>query len=202
MEGLDQVPQDSGFLACSNHVSYIDWLLMGAPLKNPYRFVGDHSYIPDRLRWFFLGVGTIPIASAKEDKNVLKDGLLSISENLIEGHAVGFHPEAYMTRTGYLQPIRRGVELIVADSKAPVVPVYIEGMWGSFFSRKYGRKMGKGEWSFRRKVHLKFGKPIGHENFTKELLEQKLVDLGATREADMGLNSREVALQSESVLPP
>ncbi len=189
-EGLEKVPKTGGFLACSNHVSYIDWLIMGVALERPYRIVGDHAYVSGWFRSFFVGGGGIPIASAREDAALLREGLRRVSEALQQGHAVGLHPEGFMTRTGHLQKIRPGVELMVASAKVAVVPVFIDGMWGSFLSRKYGRRLGKGDWTFRRRVLVRFGAPIPPEGFTKELLEQSLVDAGATRESDLGLESR------------
>lgn len=190
-EGVEKIPAEGGFLTCSNHVSYIDWLIIGIALQRPYRMVGDHVYVSDGLlRWVFLGAGGIPIASAREDEALLKEGFRKISEALAQGHAVGLHPEGYMTRTGYLQPIRPGVERIVAQSSVSVVPAFIDGMYGSLLSRKYGRSLGKADWSFRRRVSVRFGEPISPEGFSKELLEEKLVEAGAIRESDLGLESR------------
>ena len=203
-EGLEKVPKTGGFLACSNHVSYIDWLIMGVALERPYRIVGDHAYVSGWFRSFFVGGGGIPIASAREDPALLREGLRRIAEALKQGHAVGLHPEGFMTRTGHLQKIRPGVELMVASASVAVVPVFIDGMWGSFLSRKYGRKLGKGDWTFRRRVLVRFGAPIPPEGFTKELLEQRLVEIGATRESDLGLESRpkRVAPAKQAAEPP
>lgn len=189
-EGVGQVPAEGGYLACSNHVSYIDWLLMGVALERPFRIVGDHTYVSGGFRWFFVRGGGIPIASARESKEILAEGLRMISVALAQGHVVGLHPEGYMTRTGHLQPIRPGVELIVERSEVPVVAVFIDGMYGSLLSRKYGRSLGKADWSFRRRVLVRFGTPLEPDGFTKELLEENLVELGAVRESDLGLESR------------
>lgn len=196
-EGLEKVPTSGGFLACSNHVSYIDWLIMGIALQRPYRIVGDHAYVSGWFRSFFVGGGGIPIASAREDAALLREGFRRISEALNQGHAVGLHPEGFMTRTGHLQKIRPGIERMVASALVPVVPVFIDGMWGSFLSRKYGRKLGKGDWTFRRRVLVRFGAPIPPEGFTKELLEESLVEAGATRESDLGLESRTKPLATQ-----
>lgn len=189
-EGLERVPTTGGFLACSNHVSYIDWLIMGVALERPYRIVGDHAYVSGWFRPFFVGGGGIPIASGREDPALLREGFRRISEALERGHAVGLHPEGFMTRSGHLQKIRPGIERMVASASVAVVPVFIDGMWGSFLSRRYGRKLGKGDWTFRRRVRVRFGEPIPPEGFSKEVLEQRLVDAGATRESDLGLDSR------------
>lgn len=196
-EGVEQVPAAGAFLACSNHVSYIDWLLMGVALPRPFRIVGDHAYVGGWFQGFFRRGGGITIASARENPQLLAEALEHISAALERGHGVGLHPEGYMTRTGYLQPIRPGVELILARSPVPVVPVFIDGMYGSFLSRKFRFSLATAEWTFRRRVLVRFGAPIPPEGFSKELLEEQLVEIGATRESDLGLESRSQHVQPQ-----
>ena len=49
-------------------------------------------------------------------------------------------PEGELTRTSHVKPFERGVEVIARGLDAtPVVPVYLDGLWGHAFSLKGGR---------------------------------------------------------------
>jgi acyl-[acyl-carrier-protein]-phospholipid O-acyltransferase/long-chain-fatty-acid--[acyl-carrier-protein] ligase len=60
-------------------------------------------------------------------------------EALAEGHLVVLFPEGQLTRTGGLCEIERGFELIARKAKAPIIPLWVDGSWGSIFSFERGR---------------------------------------------------------------
>ena len=43
-------------------------------------------------------------------------------------------PEGALTRTATLQKLNRGYELIARKARVPVMPVWLENVWGSIFS--------------------------------------------------------------------
>ena len=46
--------------------------------------------------------------------------------------------EGSMTRTGNMLKFRRGLERIAAGVNCPIVPIYLDGVWGSIFSYERG----------------------------------------------------------------
>ncbi len=50
-------------------------------------------------------------------------------------------PEGRITDTGDLYPFKGGIKRIVERTPAPVVPLALKGLWGSFFSRRDGPAM-------------------------------------------------------------
>jgi 1-acyl-sn-glycerol-3-phosphate acyltransferase len=66
-----------------------------------------------------------------------------VAKALAAGELVAIFPEGKITDTGELYPFRPGVQRIVARTPVPVIPMALQGLWGSFFSRKDGPAMSK-----------------------------------------------------------
>jgi acyl-[acyl-carrier-protein]-phospholipid O-acyltransferase/long-chain-fatty-acid--[acyl-carrier-protein] ligase len=99
---------------------------------------------------------------------------------LARGEVVCLFPEGALTRTATLQKLNRGYELIARKAHAPVMPVWLENVWGSIFSY-YG---GTFFWKLPRVVPLRvwlyFGAPITASEATPEAVRRSLYDLSAT----------------------
>ena len=77
----------------------------------------------------------IPIASAKENPEMMERAFQRVKKALAEGEVVCIFPEGKLTKDGEIGSFRPGVERIVVETGAPVVPLALRGLWGSFFSR-------------------------------------------------------------------
>jgi acyl-[acyl-carrier-protein]-phospholipid O-acyltransferase/long-chain-fatty-acid--[acyl-carrier-protein] ligase len=75
-----------------------------------------------------------------------REGLAAIDEarkQLEAGHVVCIFAEGAISRTGNLLPFKRGLERIVAGLDVPIVPVYLDRVWGSVFSFERGKFLWK-----------------------------------------------------------
>lgn len=132
LEGEEHIPDEGPVVLASNHVTFVDWLLVAGACRRPARFVMHHSFIKMPVaRWFFKGARVIPIASGKESPTVLQAAMDSISEALANGEVVCIFPEGQITRDGNFNEFRAGIERIVERNPAPVVPMALHGLWGS-----------------------------------------------------------------------
>jgi hypothetical protein len=157
--GIDRVPDEGSAVLVANHVSFADWLLVAAAVPRPVRFVMHHSYAQlPVIRFLFRDAKVIPIASRRDDPELLERAYDQIAEELEAGELVCIFPEGAITADGELQPFRPGIERIVERTPVPVLPLAITGMWGSFFSRKGGPAMTR---PFRR-FWSRVGIEIGH----------------------------------------
>ena len=77
-----------------------------------------------------------------------------IAAELRAGEVVCIYPEGKITRTGELNPFKAGIERILRETPVPVVPMAVDGLWGSIFSRKDGPAMRKLPKRFRAKLTL------------------------------------------------
>jgi 1-acyl-sn-glycerol-3-phosphate acyltransferase len=142
--GLDNIPEKGPAMLVSNHVSFVDPVIILAASPRPIRFVMDHRIFKVPVMSFFFRTGkAIPIAPAKEDEKLLEAAYEEVSRALRAGELVALFPEGRITDTGELYPFRSGIERIVERDPVPVIPLALRGLWGSFFSRKGGPAFSK-----------------------------------------------------------
>jgi 1-acyl-sn-glycerol-3-phosphate acyltransferase len=104
----------------------------------------DHQIFKIPVLSFIFRTGrAIPIAPAREDPDALERAYEQIAKALEDGDVIGIFPEGKITSDGQLSPFRPGVKRIVERTPAPVVPLALRGLWGSFFSRRGGPAMTK-----------------------------------------------------------
>jgi 1-acyl-sn-glycerol-3-phosphate acyltransferase len=158
-QGTERIPADGPALIVANHVSFVDALVLMAISPRPIRFVMDVGIfrIPV-MSWLFRQVKAIPIASAKSNPALMERAFESVSEALRGGQLVCIFPEGRITDNGELYPFRPGVTRILERDPVPVLPVALQGLWGSFFSRLGGAAMTR---PFRRGLFSRIGINVG-----------------------------------------
>ncbi|MBW7902216.1 MAG: MFS transporter [Rhodocyclaceae bacterium] len=151
--GVEHIPHEGAALVVCNHVSFVDPVILMAVSPRPIRFVMDHRiFRTPIISFIFRHSRAIPIAPAKEDPAMMERAFAEAAQALADGELVGIFPEGRITDSGELYPFRPGVTRILADNPVPVVPLALQGLWGSFFSRKGGPAMTK---PFRRGLFSK-----------------------------------------------
>lgn len=154
VRGKENIPHTGPVVLVCNHVTFIDWLIVFAVCRRPVRFVMDHLYDKGVTRILFRGAKVISISPAHENLRVLREGFKKIAQELSEGEVLCIFPEGSLTRDGKIAPFRSGIERIIEASPVPVVPMALQGLWGSVFSRKNGAR------SLARLVSMKFRAPV------------------------------------------
>jgi 1-acyl-sn-glycerol-3-phosphate acyltransferase len=176
--GLEHLPATGPGVVVSNHVSFVDALVLAAASRRPLRFVMDHTIFRlPVLRFVFRTARAIPIAPRKEDPALLERAFAEIGHALDDGDLVCIFPEGRITTTGEMNPFRPGIERILARNPVPVVPVALRGLWGSFFSRKDGRALSRPLRRVWSRIEVVAGPPVPPEVATVEELEQRVFAL-------------------------
>lgn len=176
--GLENIPEEGPAVVACNHVSYMDALVVIGCCRRPIRFVMDHQIfrIP-LLNFVFRTAGAIPIAPARENPEILKQAYDRVARYLEAGEVVGIFPEGRLTEDGEIGPFKSGIEQIVQRTPVPVVPMALRGLWGSFFSRRYGKAMAHFPRRFWSRIELVAGEPVPPERATSALLRERVVAL-------------------------
>ena len=133
-----------------------------------------------RMRWpARIGVGRKGLAALAF--LVIADDQVAGEEDVVvfeeEGEVVGIFPEGRLTTDGAVGPFKTGIEQIIKRTPAPVVPMALRGLWGSFFSRRYGKVMGAFPRRFWSRVELAVDEPVPAEQATSTLLRERVVAL-------------------------
>jgi 1-acyl-sn-glycerol-3-phosphate acyltransferase len=183
VRGEELIPESGPAVIVANHVSFVDAMVIMAGCRRPIRFVMDHHIFRwPILSFVFRTSRAIPIASAKEDPVMMEKAFDTAAEALAAGELVGIFPEGRITDTGELYPFRPGITRIIERTPAPVVPMALRGLWGSFFSRKDGPAMSK---PFRRgifsPVELVASAPVPPSEVTPEGLQATVSALRGER---------------------
>lgn len=158
--GRDHLPARGGALLVCNHVSFADAMFLIAATDRPVRFVMlKEMYDRPQIKWGAKLLGVIPVSSEQRPREMLKS-LQIASEAIQNGEVVCIFAEGQITRIGHLLPFRRGFERIMKNVDAPIIPVALDGVWGSIFSFEKGRFFWKLPRRLLQPVVVNFGKPL------------------------------------------
>ncbi len=180
---LHYIPETGPALLVCNHVSFVDALIIAAVSPRPVRFVMHHAlYKIPILNFVFRTGKAIPIASAREDRQLMEDAFDTIAEALEDGELVCLFPEGRITEDGSMNPFRPGVERILARTPVPVVPMALRGLWGTFFSRWHkGRALSAFPRRLWSKIAIVSGAPIDPGVADAAVLRQQVAALRGAR---------------------
>ncbi len=110
----------------SNHESFCDIVVLLACLPFPVRFLAKRSvFRVPVLGWSIAAAGFIPV-----DRGDRKGGAAALDaalKRLRQGRSVVIFPEETRSRTGEIQPFRKGAALLALRSGLPLLPVGLAG---------------------------------------------------------------------------
>jgi acyl-[acyl-carrier-protein]-phospholipid O-acyltransferase/long-chain-fatty-acid--[acyl-carrier-protein] ligase len=171
--GTEQLPA-GGFLLLPNHITWVDAIVLLLACPRPIRFIIDREYYENRfLHPILRTVGCIPITSRRA-----KDAMRRAAEKIREGEIVCLFPEGQLTRSGTLLRLRRGYEIIARQSEGPVVPVWLDQLWGSIFSFQGQRFFTKWPRHFPYPATVEFGAALSPNDADIATVREELLKLG------------------------
>ncbi|MDE2617362.1 MAG: MFS transporter [Burkholderiales bacterium] len=182
--GDEHIPTTGPAILACNHVSFVDAVLLMAASPRPIRFIMDHRIfrIPV-LGWLFKLAKAIPIAPRSEDPAAYEAAFAAAAQVLKEGDLLAIFPEGGITHDGTLQEFKGGLMKLLELQPAPVVPMALTNLWGSYFSRAelVGGKPTAMAKPFRRglfnTVGLNVGAPLAAGDVTLPVLQDRVAGL-------------------------
>ena len=181
VKGLENIPEHGGALLVANHVTWVDAILLLRTSSRPIRMLAYADYVSGWgriIKWLADTMGVIPVKSNDGPKALLRS-LETAKQAIKDGSLVCIFAEGSLTRTGQLQPFQRGLLRIVDGTGAPVIPVYLDGLWGSIFSYAGGKFFWKRPRQWPYPVGILFGQPIAEPDNVHEV-RQAVQNLGVT----------------------
>lgn len=152
IEGRAHVPRSGPVIFASNHLSFIDSIVIPVAAPRPVHFLAKSSYFEKPAsRWFFTAIGAIPVQRGAGQAAL--DALDQQRALLEEGKAVALYPEGTRSLDGRLYKGRTGVAFLALQSGARVVPV---GLIGTDKAMPVGAKAP----SRKHRVTVRFGEPL------------------------------------------
>lgn len=120
------VDPDQPYIFAQNHTNHLDHVMLynatphfkqGLELESHFEYPFYGAFMRKR--------GTIPVK--KGAKNQTEDLREKIRREIDEGRSILAFPEGSRTRSGYVQPFRKGIFYIARDLGVPIVPVAVTG---------------------------------------------------------------------------
>ena len=175
---VENLPENGPGLLVANHVSWLDGVLLLLSSSRPIRMVAYADYVKGpwigRLARLF---GIIPIRSG-DGPRALMHSLNTAREALQAGELVCIFAEGQITRDGQLQKFERGLVKILKGTDAPVIPVFLDELWGSIFSYEGGKLFWKKPKHWPYPVSISFGTPLQGVNDV-DVVRDAVLDLSA-----------------------
>ena len=146
LAGLEHVPASGPAVLAANHVSFLDFLLLGLVGEERggrrVRFLARHDLWRVRpVGWAMDRMGHIPV-----DREAPAHAYLLAREALSRGELVGVFPEAGVSRSYTVRALAPGAAALAAGTGAPLVPVVL---WG-----------GQRLWTAKTRPSLRRGVPV------------------------------------------
>ena len=182
VQGDENIPEHGAAILVCNHVSLMDPVLLMGASPRPVRFIMDHEIFKLPVLGTFFKLGkAIPIAPQKVDAGIYEAAFARAREVLNDGDLLCIFPEGGLTRDGQLGEFKAGVMKLLESNPVPVVPLALQNLWGSFFSRAGGNAMSQ---PFRRglfnRVNLVAGTALAPSQVSPAGLRERVGALLAT----------------------
>jgi 1-acyl-sn-glycerol-3-phosphate acyltransferase len=154
--GREHVPASGAVIIASNHLSFVDSVVIPLAVPRRVRFLAKAEYFDGTglrgraMAWFFRLVDAVPVR--RENQRDSMASLHLAMDVLRTGRAFGIYPEGTRSRDGRLYRGRTGVGWLAMQSGAPVVPTALAGT---------DLVQPVGTWRLNRKpVRIQFGEPV------------------------------------------
>ena len=176
--GLNNIPKEGGALLVCNHTSYVDPPLL---IASSSRFIRFLMYQPLYDWWAMKPIVStmqaIPINTDRGIKSMMV-ALMKARAAVEAGEIVCIFAEGELTRIGRMVSFRKGFERVMKGVNAPIVPVYIDQLWGSIFSKRGGKFFWKIPRQLPYPVTISFGAPMLASSSAFEV-RQKVQEIAA-----------------------
>jgi len=174
--GLDHLPAQGGVMLLGNHISWLDWAMVQMACPRPIRFVMEREiYERWYLKWFLDFFEVVPISRGSS-----RHAISTLAELLEEGQVICLFPEGTISKNGQLSEFKKGFELsarqVPAGVQASIVPFYLHGLWGSWFSYASAKLRKQDEKGRLREVTVSFG-PALPLSARAERVKQAVIEL-------------------------
>lgn len=157
--GRENIPETGPAIFIANHQSFLDPPIVGVlTMDRPFSSLARSSLFRNWLvSWVIRQLGAVPIGEGRGHGGAIKTAL----GELEAGRTVLLFPEGSRTPDGAIHEFQRGVLLLIKKTKAPVIPIALEGAYDIWpVTRPLPKLTGR--------LGVKAGKPIDPEELLRD----------------------------------
>ena len=180
VQNEERIPERMGSIVICNRISTLDqWLFL---LFSPRR-IRMVTFSKPRTGWAekllnFWGQIRMTGGPATTQR-----ALATARKALAHGEVLVTFPEEKISTTGRVNGFDAGLKELLDKSPVPLIPAYIDDIWGSIFTYERGRLFWKFPKKIRPQITISFGEPIPRPTSTFET-RQAVQHLGAQSMSD------------------
>ncbi|WP_444919521.1 MFS transporter [Microbulbifer sp. CnH-101-G] len=176
-KGLDQIPREGPALIISNHISFLDPVILADTVERYVRFIAHPKIYKSRLLRCILHMSdAIPIGLDLDDPNSRERTYKAIEESLDNGELLCIFPEGKISEDGELQPFLKDIEEILRRKSVPVIPIALHSADAQDENSAQQSKR-KSKRRLFPEVLVIAGQPVESINTDSESLQKKIRDL-------------------------
>lgn len=173
----EAIPSSGGGLVVANHLSFVDVLFLVVSTSRRVRFVTAPEIYNNRWVGPLCRAAGAFVLSPKDPQKQIARTLAAIRTAISSGEIVCLFPEGQVSRTGNTLRFSRGIEHIMRDLAEPIIPAYLDRVWGSMWSFG-GGKFFKLPRVLPHPVTIVFGQPLPSSTKAFDIREA-VIELGA-----------------------
>lgn len=156
--GEDQIPESGGFLLLSNHVSYLDPMLVGCQMRRQmHSLAKSELFAIPFLGTLFRALNGHPIRRSGLDRAALRECV----DLLEKGEILLVFPEGTRTHDGKLHPAKAGSAIMAQQAGVQCIAAYIEGAFAAWPRHRLLPRPAK--------IRVHFGAPFDLPEKTPEM---------------------------------
>src|SRR5438552_3246669 len=171
--GHENLPR-GGCLLVPNHITWVDAIVLQLGCPRPIRFIIDEEFYRNRILHPILRIARVIPINRRRPREAIRRAAAQIQG----GQIVCIFPEGQLSRTGKLQRLQLGFEMIAGHAGSLVVPVFLDQLWGSIFSFQGGRFFRKWPRKFPYPATVEFGLPLAPNDADVATVREQLLKLG------------------------
>ena len=156
IKGRENIPKNGRCILAGNHVSNFDVYLVMSSTKRPVHFLAKKELLDTKFKNIFSKMHIIPVNRKEKNPEAIKEAISLLNNDKV----VGIFPEGTFHKENLLLPFKPGVIKLASESASPIIPFVI-----------------KGNFKFRSKPVIEFGKPIYLDKIKNEDKLKYLEDL-------------------------
>ena len=148
--GLENLPQEGGFVLCANHLSALDPICIASrlPRSMDIAFLAKKELFKNTaLKKLIVALGAIPIDRGSADIGAIRASMQALKD----GKCLMVFPQGTRSKDNTPTPMLSGASMIALRGGVPVIPCYIDGPYRLF-----------------RHIDIRFGKPIDFSDFGRK----------------------------------
>jgi len=126
IDGLENIPKKGPAIMVSNHLSFLDALILGMFFPRKIWFMAKNSQFYNSFIYWFLRIsGAFPVRRYTIDGQAVRNTIRILDA----GHIIGIFPEGERSWDGRMLPFKYGCLRLILALDQPVIPVGISGAY-------------------------------------------------------------------------